>query len=101
MQLSTEVVIVQQPFFLVPEDIENKKNSTGRGSYSKGSNTNKSPKSGKDVAADGTPLFKGPKGPQSEKGGPRRRRTRYVMLFLVNLNRCLQISVITSDPLLQ
>lgn len=69
--------------FLVPEDQDNKKISGGRGSYSKGSTTNKSPKVGKDVSADGTPLFKGPKGPQGEKGGPRRRRTRYVILWLL------------------
>lgn len=62
----------------VPEDQENRKIPGSRGPYNKSSN--KSPKSGKnqDFAADGTPLFKGPKGSpvHGEKGGPRRRRTR-------------------------
>lgn len=76
------MAIIYHPFRVVPEDQENRKFSTGRGPYSKGNNPNKSPKSGKDVSADGTPLFKGPKGPQGEKGGPRRRRTRYVMMTI-------------------
>nr|XP_023016137.1 jmjC domain-containing histone demethylation protein 1-like [Leptinotarsa decemlineata] len=65
-QDNRDMAITGRAILAVPEDQENKsKIISPRGPYNKGNQVNKSSKQG---------VFKGPK--SSEKGGPRRRRTR-------------------------